>query len=47
MGKVIRTVFWSWAAITPTRAELAAEVSRQTGKVIGYRNLSQAEYQNS
>ena len=29
-----------------TRAELAAEVSRQTGKVIGYRNLSQSEYQN-
>ena len=28
-----------------TRAELAAEVSRQTGKVIGYRNLSQSEYQ--
>ncbi len=28
-----------------TRAELAAEVSRQTGKVIGYHNLSQAEYQ--
>ena len=28
-----------------TRAELAAEVSRQTGKAIGYRDLSQAEYQ--
>ena len=28
-----------------TRAELAVEVSRQTGKVIGYRNLSQSEYQ--
>ena len=28
-----------------TRAELAAEVSRQTGKMIGYRNLSQSEYQ--
>jgi NAD(P)H dehydrogenase (quinone) len=28
-----------------TRAELAAEASRQTGKVIGYRNLSQSEYQ--
>jgi NAD(P)H dehydrogenase (quinone) len=27
-----------------TRAELAAEVSRQTGKVIGYHNLSEAEY---
>ena len=27
-----------------TRAELAAEVSRQTGKVLGYRNLSEAEY---
>jgi NAD(P)H dehydrogenase (quinone) len=28
-----------------SRAELAAEVSRQTGKVIGYRNLSQSEYE--
>jgi NAD(P)H dehydrogenase (quinone) len=27
-----------------TRAELAAEVSRQTGQVIGYHNLSEAEY---
>ena len=27
-----------------TRAELAAEVSRQTGQVIGYHNLSKAEY---
>ena len=27
-----------------TRAELAAEVSRQTGKLIGYHNLSEAEY---
>lgn len=27
-----------------TRAELAAEVSRQTGKEIAYRNLSEAEY---
>lgn len=27
-----------------TRAELAEEVSRQTGKVIGYQNLSEAEY---
>ncbi len=27
-----------------TRAELAAEVSRQTGKVIRYHNLSEAEY---
>ena len=30
-----------------TRAELAAEVSKQTGKVIGYRNLSQPEYQKA
>jgi NAD(P)H dehydrogenase (quinone) len=29
-----------------TRAELAAEVSRQTGKVIEYHNLSEAEYRN-
>src|ERR1700679_1661896 len=29
-----------------TRAELAAEVSRQTGKVIGYKNISEAEYKN-
>lgn len=28
-----------------TRAELAAEVSRQTGKVTKYENLTQAEYQ--
>ena len=27
-----------------TRAELAAEVSRQTGKVIGYHNLTEEEY---
>jgi len=27
-----------------TRAELAAEVSRQTGKVVKYNNLSEAEY---
>lgn len=27
-----------------TRAELAAEVSRQTGKEIVYRNLSEADY---
>jgi NAD(P)H dehydrogenase (quinone) len=27
-----------------TRAELAEEVSRQTGKAIGYHNLSEAEY---
>ena len=30
-----------------TRAELAIEVSRQTGKVIGYHNLSQSEYQKA
>ena len=30
-----------------TRAELAAEVSRQTGKVIGYHNLSEAEYKKA
>jgi NAD(P)H dehydrogenase (quinone) len=29
-----------------TRAGLAAELSRQTGKVIGYQNLSEAEYRN-
>ena len=28
-----------------TRAELAAEVSRQTGKTIGYHDLSEAEYE--
>ena len=27
-----------------TRAELAAEVSRQTGKTIGYHDLPEAEY---
>jgi uncharacterized protein YbjT (DUF2867 family) len=27
-----------------TRTELAAEVSRQTGKVIGYNNFAEAEY---
>ncbi len=30
-----------------TRAELAAEVSRQTGKAIGYHDLSQSEYQKA
>ncbi len=30
-----------------TRAELAAEISRQSGKKIGYVNLSEAEYKNA
>lgn len=29
-----------------TRSELAAEVSKQTGKAVAYRNLSEAEYKN-
>lgn len=42
----MKTVFWSWAAINRIpRAELAAEVGRQTGKVVKYNNLFEADTQ--
>jgi NAD(P)H dehydrogenase (quinone) len=45
-GKVYENSILELGGDAPyTRAELAEEVSRQTGKVIGYQNLSQAEYE--
>jgi NAD(P)H dehydrogenase (quinone) len=39
------TVYELGGDIPYTRSELAAEVSRQTGKQIGYHNLPEAEYE--